>query len=125
MTATTQGTTITQNNRAAYDVDSVRAQFPILQKQIDGRPLVYLDNAASSQKPQRVIQRLVDYYAGENSNVHRGVHTLSQQATDAYEGARERIRAYINAASVNEVVYTRGARSEERRVGTECEDRVK
>ena len=109
MTATTQRTTITQNNRAAYDVDSVRAQFPILQKQIDGRPLVYLDNAASSQKPQRVIQRLVDYYAGENSNVHRGVHTLSQQATDAYEGARERIRAYINAASVNEVVYTRGA----------------
>src|SRR5690625_2566580 len=94
MTATTQRTTISQNNRAAYDVDSVRAQFPILQKQIDGRPLVYLDNAASSQKPQRVIQRLVDYYAGENSNVHRGVHTLSQQATRSEERrvGRERRR---------------------------------
>ena len=109
MTATTPGTIITQNDRASYDVESVRAQFPILQKQIDGRPLVYLDNAASSQKPQRVIQRLVDYYTDENSNVHRGVHTLSQQATDAYEGARERIRAYINAPSINEVIFTRGA----------------
>jgi cysteine desulfurase / selenocysteine lyase len=93
---------------STFDAETVRAQFPILAREVNGKPLVYLDNAASSQKPQRVIDRLVHYYSHENSNVHRGVHSLSQQATDAYEGAREIIREYINAGSIEEVVFTRG-----------------
>jgi cysteine desulfurase / selenocysteine lyase len=99
---------IAAKTHSAFDVESVRAQFPILHREVNGHPLVYLDNAASSQKPRRVIERLSHYYSHENSNVHRGVHTLSQQATDAYEGAREDIRAYINAASTEEVIFTRG-----------------
>jgi cysteine desulfurase / selenocysteine lyase len=93
---------------ATFNVETVRKQFPILAREVNGMPLVYLDNAASSQKPQRVIDRLVRYYSHENSNVHRGVHTLSQEATDAYEGAREQIRRYINASSTKQVVFTRG-----------------
>lgn len=91
-----------------FDVASVRAQFSILEQEVNGRPLVYLDNAASSQKPRRVMERMTRYYEQENSNVHRGVHRLSQMATDAYEGARERIRRYINARSLEQVIYTRG-----------------
>ena len=90
------------------DVHRVRRDFPTLHRQVHGRPLVYLDNAATAQKPQVVIDRLNRYYTTENSNVHRGVHTLSQEATDAYEGAREQIRAYINASSSREVIYTKG-----------------
>lgn len=100
--------TSTVDAAPTFDVEAARAQFPILSRQVNRQPLVYLDNAASSQKPQRVIDRLVEYYANENSNVHRGVHALSQQATDAYEGAREIIREYINAESTQEVVFTRG-----------------
>ncbi|MFW5973150.1 MAG: SufS family cysteine desulfurase [Bacteroidota bacterium] len=91
-----------------FDVDLVRAQFPILSREVNGQPLVYLDNAASSQKPRRVLERMAVYYERENSNVHRGVHTLSQQATDAYEGAREHIRRFVNAESVEQIIYTRG-----------------
>ena len=94
--------------RPAFDVESVRAQFPILEREVNGQPLVYLDSAASSQKPRRVLERMARYYETENSNVHRGVHTLSQQATDAYEGARETIRRYINAESTAQIIYTRG-----------------
>lgn len=91
------------------DLAAVRAHFPALQRTVHGdRPLVYLDNAATSQKPQVVIDRIARYYAHENSNVHRGVHALSQEATDAYEGARESIRAHLNAASIREVLFTRG-----------------
>ncbi|WP_126147826.1 SufS family cysteine desulfurase [Synechococcus elongatus] len=87
----------------------VRADFPILQQQVNGQPLVYLDNAATSQKPRAVIQSLVDYYEGYNSNVHRGVHTLSGKATDAYEGARQKVARFINAKTEQEIVYTRNA----------------
>ena len=90
------------------DVARLRADFPILGRQVHGKPLVYLDNAASTQMPRQVIDRLVRYQTEEHANVHRGVHTLSQEATSAYEGAREKVRAFINAASTQEVVFTRG-----------------
>lgn len=91
-----------------YDVQRVRADFPILQQQINGRPLAYLDNGASMQRPQVVLDA-VDYYETHlHSNVHRGVHTLSQLATDAFEAARERVRRYLNAASTREIVFVRG-----------------
>jgi cysteine desulfurase/selenocysteine lyase len=93
----------------AFDVERVRADFPILRRQVHGKPLVYLDNAATTQKPQAVLEALTRYYTGTNANVHRGVHLLSQLATDEYEGAREKIRAYFNAASAREIVYTRNS----------------
>lgn len=92
----------------AFDVARVRADFPILAREINGHPLAYLDNAASAQRPHIVIDTEARYYAQSHANVHRGVHTLSQEATAAYEGTRERVRAFINAASVREVIFTRG-----------------
>ncbi len=89
--------------------DTVRGDFPILHREVHGKPLVYLDNAATSQKPHAVIHALEHYYSHYNSNVHRGVHTLSQEATDAYEGAREKIAKFVNAASEKEIIYTRNA----------------
>lgn len=86
----------------------IRKLFPILDQEVNGEPLVYLDSAATSQKPNAVIQSIEDYYRGYNSNVHRGVHTLGTKATDAYEGAREKVRKFINASSVEEVIFTRG-----------------
>src|SRR6476660_5110670 len=94
---------------APFDVARVRADFPILRRKVRGKPLVYLDNAATTQKPQAVLDALVHYYTDINANVHRGVHELSGLATDAYEGAREKIRGFFNAASVQEVVFTRNA----------------
>jgi len=91
-----------------FDPAEVRSLFPALAREVYGKPLVYLDNAASSQKPQAVIDRLVRYYSSEHSNVHRGVHLLSREATDAYEAARKRVVAFINAPSEPEVLYTRG-----------------
>jgi cysteine desulfurase/selenocysteine lyase len=92
-----------------YDVEAVRADFPILQQEHHaGVPLIYLDNAASSQKPEAVIQALDDYYRHYNANVHRGIHKLSEQATAAYEGARLKIRKFINAGNKREIIYTRG-----------------
>ena len=93
---------------AAYDVALIRADFPILARQINGRPLAYLDNGASTQRPQPVIDAVQYYETHLHSNVHRGVHTLSQLATDAFEAARERVRRYINAASTREIVFVRG-----------------
>ncbi|HBY92628.1 MAG: cysteine desulfurase [Ardenticatenaceae bacterium] len=90
-----------------YDVEAVRAQFPILQREVHGKPLVYLDNAASSQKPLHVIEAMDNYYRTFNSNVHRGVHLLSEEATAAYEGARKRVAQFINARSAREIIYTR------------------
>lgn len=87
----------------------VRADFPILHQQIHGKPLVYLDNAATSQKPIAVLNALRHYYDYDNANVHRGVHTLSSRATDAYEGSRDKVAAFVNAASRQEIVYTRNA----------------
>lgn len=92
-----------------YDVEAVRAQFPALRQDVyDGQPLVYLDNAATTQKPQAVIDRLNAYYTRENSNVHRGVHFLSQQASDAYEAVRKRMADFIGAPAHEQIVYTRG-----------------
>lgn len=93
---------------ASFDVNRVRADFPVLRQQVNGKPLVYLDNGATSQKPQCVIDELVRYYTTENANVHRGVHTLSQVATEDYEGARSKIRRFINAADDREIIYTSG-----------------
>ena len=92
----------------SYDVQAIRQQFPILNQKIHGRPLVYLDNAATAQKPIAVIDAISDYYLNYNANVHRGVHTLSQRATDAMEAVREDVRAHINAAETAEIIFTRG-----------------
>jgi cysteine desulfurase/selenocysteine lyase len=94
---------------AAYDVDAVRAQFPILARQINGRDLVYLDSAASSQRPRHVLDAVEYYETHQHANVHRGVHTLSQVATDAFEGARDRVRRFLNARSAREIIFVRGA----------------
>lgn len=93
----------------SWDVERIRKDFPALHQQVRGKPLVYLDNAATSQKPQAVIDALVSYYTFDNANVHRGVHTLSERATEAYEGARARIQRHLNAASPREIVFTRQA----------------
>ena len=91
------------------DIQAVRDDFPILNQDINGHPLVYLDNAASSQKPIQVIEAVNDYYRQDNANVHRGVHRLSQRATDAYEGARDKVRQFLNAKSDKEIIFVRGA----------------
>jgi cysteine desulfurase/selenocysteine lyase len=91
-----------------FDVEAVRRDFPILSRMVHGKPLVYLDNAATSQKPQAVIDAVVEFYRTENSNVHRGVHLLSEQATRDYENARSRVRAFINAADEREIIFVRG-----------------
>ena len=93
---------------ATPDFEAIRAEFPALHQQVNGQPLVYLDNGASTQKPQAVIDTIAEYYAQDNSNVHRGIHTLSQRATDRFEGARETVREFINAASEVEVIFTSG-----------------
>jgi cysteine desulfurase/selenocysteine lyase len=92
-----------------WDVERIRKDFPALHQQVRGKPLVYLDNAATSQKPQTMIDALVAYYSFDNSNVHRGVHLLSERATEAYEGARARIQRHLNAASTREIVFVRQA----------------
>lgn len=90
------------------DVTSIRKQFPILDQKVNGHPLVYLDSSATSQKPQSVIDAVKKYYEQDNSNVHRGVHTLGTRATDSYEGAREKVRRFINAKSSAEIIFNRG-----------------
>ena len=91
-----------------FPVHRYRADFPLLARRVRDKPLVYLDNAATAQKPRQVLEALDGYYRGYNSNVHRGVHTLSEQATEAYETARDRIRGFINAASRQEIIFVRG-----------------
>lgn len=91
-----------------YDINKVRGDFPILSRQIYNRPLVYLDNGATTQKPRCVVEAMVDEYYNVNANVHRGVHFLSQKATDLHEASRETVRAFINAKSTNEILFTRG-----------------
>ncbi len=92
-----------------YNIEAIRQQFPVLQRRVHGKPLVYLDSAATSQKPLAVIEAMDRYYREYNANVHRGVHTLSEEATAAYEGARKRIARFINARSPRELIYTRNA----------------
>src|SRR5262245_1691791 len=94
---------------AVFDVTALRADFPVLHQRVHGHPLVYLDNAATTQKPSVVLEAIRRYYETDNANVHRGVHELSGRATDAYEAARERIRTFLNASSVHEIVFTRNA----------------
>ena len=108
MSATTRAFRIPVNP-AGWDAERIRKDFPALHQEVHGKPLVYLDNAATSQKPQVVIDALTAYYTRDNANVHRGVHVLSERATDAYEGARERIRRHLNAASTREIVFVRQA----------------
>ena len=91
-----------------FDVQKIRAQFPILSQSVNGKPLVYFDNGATSQKPQVVIDSIVDYYSNYNANIHRGVHTLSQLATDAYEQARYKIQKHFNAKQPFEIIFTSG-----------------
>ncbi|SHH07163.1 aminotransferase class V-fold PLP-dependent enzyme [Flagellimonas flava] len=94
--------------KEALDIQKIRKDFPILQRQVNGKPLVYLDNAATSQTPQQVIDVIVEYYQRYNANIHRGVHTLSQEATDAYEAARKKIQTHFNIAKAHEVILTSG-----------------
>ncbi len=93
---------------APFDVEAIRRDFPVLAQTVRGKPLTYLDNAASSQRPRAVIDAISHYYETDHANVHRGVHTLSQRATDRYEGARERTRRFLNARSTREIVFVRG-----------------
>lgn len=93
----------------SVDMQSLRRDFPILSSKVNGKPLIWLDNAATTQKPKSVIERLTCFYERENSNVHRGAHALAAIATDAYEGARDKIKHFINASSVSEIVFVRGA----------------
>ena len=90
------------------DINEIRRQFPVLDQKVYGKPLVYLDNAATTQKPLCVIDRERDYYLHENCNIHRGVHYLSQMATEAYENARRTVARFINAPKAHEIVFTRG-----------------
>jgi cysteine desulfurase / selenocysteine lyase len=92
-----------------YNIDAIRSQFPILNTMVNNRPLVYLDNGATTQKPQAVIDSIVNYYSTTNSNVHRGVHTLSQLATSAFDGARTTIQHFVNAQHAHEILFTKGA----------------
>ncbi|MFM6404893.1 MAG: family 2A encapsulin nanocompartment cargo protein cysteine desulfurase [Microcystis sp.] len=91
-----------------FDVHTIRRDFPILQERVNGKPLIWFDNAATTQKPQAVIDRLVHFYSHENSNVHRAAHELAARSTDAYEAARETVRRFLNASSVNEIIFVRG-----------------
>jgi cysteine desulfurase/selenocysteine lyase len=93
---------------STFDVQQVRADFPLLRQEVRGRPLVYLDSAATAQKPQAVIDAIVRFYQHDNANVHRGVHILSERATEAYEGARETVRGFLNARDAREIIFVRG-----------------
>src|SRR6476646_10805511 len=90
------------------DVDAIRQQFPILNREVKGKPLIYFDNAATSQKPQSVIDALVNYYSNYNANVHRGIHTLAEEATLAFEATRDAVQQFIHAASRKEIIFTKG-----------------
>ena len=92
----------------AIDIEKIRAQFPVLHQKVNGKPLIYFDNAATNQKPKQVIDALVDYYQGYNANIHRGIHTLAEKATKAFEETRQVMQQFINAKSAEEVIFTRG-----------------
>ncbi len=90
------------------DIQKIREEFPVLHQQVNGKPLIYFDNAATSQKPKRVIEKLTEYYEGYNANIHRGIHTLAEKATRAYEDTREAARIFLGADHIEEIVFTRG-----------------
>src|SRR5690606_35557878 len=91
-----------------FNIQKIRNDFPILKRKVNGHPLVYVDNAATSQKPQQVIDAIVDYSSNYNANIHRGVYTLSQEATDAYEAARKKLQLHFNAKEAFEIIFTSG-----------------
>src|SRR5690554_307954 len=117
------------------DLEAIRADFPALHQEVNGKPLVYFDNGATTHKPKVVIDAVNQFYSQQNSNVHRGAHTLSDHATGLFENARLTVQQFLNAKSMNEIVWTKGTtesinlvastwgRSEERRVGKECRAR--
>src|SRR5215211_2744107 len=92
----------------AYDVQAIRQHFPALSRDVKGKPLVYFDNAATTQKPQVVIDALVNYYSSYNANIHRGIHTLAEEATAAFEATRDAVQAFINASSREQIIFTKG-----------------
>lgn len=100
--------TAQQPIKTSLDIEKIRREFPVLHQQVNGRDLVYLDNAATNQKPKRVIDALVEYYTGYNANIHRGIHTLAEKATKAYEQTRETVKEFINAKESEEIIFTRG-----------------
>ncbi len=112
-------------NPSAFSVDAVRKDFPILAEEINGKPLVYLDNGASAQKPSAVLDAMDRYYRTMHSNVHRGAHTLGDRATSAFEGARETVRRFLNASSTEEIVWTRGTTEAINLVANGLADRLK
>jgi len=114
-----------ENRGDAFDVDLIRQDFPALNQTVHGQPLAYLDNAASAQRPQSVIDAISNYYSKDHANVHRGVHTLSQRATDAFEAAREKVRQFINAASTREIVFTSGTTDSINLLAYALEDGIK
>src|SRR5512146_1006727 len=97
-----------RDQRAGFDVESIRADFPALAQEVHGKPLVYLDNAATTQKPRSVIHALEKFYCEDCANIHRGVHLLSERATECYECSRGKVQRFINAAHIGEVVFVRG-----------------
>lgn len=101
--------TAEKNEKGDYDVNAIRADFPILKREVYGKPLVYLDNAASAQKPQQVVDAMVESYTQNYANVHRGLHFLSNRATEQYEAAREHVRTFLNARSTDEIIFTRSS----------------
>ncbi|MGO8706053.1 MAG: aminotransferase class V-fold PLP-dependent enzyme [Terracidiphilus sp.] len=99
----------TNSGSAALDIERIKHDFPILDQTIHGKRLVYLDSAATSQKPRAVIDAIVRYYEHDNANIHRGVHTLSMRATEAHDTARQTVRRFLNAADTREIIFVRGA----------------
>ena len=97
-----------ENTKHGLDIDSIRAQFPVLDQEVNGKPLVYFDNAATNQKPKMVIDAISGYYQGYNANIHRGIHTLAEKATKAFEETRTKLQQFINAAESEEVIFTKG-----------------
>ncbi|HRE75922.1 MAG TPA: aminotransferase class V-fold PLP-dependent enzyme, partial [Flavobacteriales bacterium] len=94
--------------KSTFDVNLVKADFPILKERVNGKPLIWLDNAATTQKPKLVIDRINHFYEHENSNIHRAAHELAARSTDAYESARQKVQHFLNAGSINEIVFVRG-----------------
>ncbi len=92
----------------SLDVYAIRQQFPVLNREVKGRPLVYFDNAATTQKPQAVIDALVNYYSNYNANIHRGIHTLAEEATAAFEATRDAVQQFINAETREQIIFTKG-----------------
>ncbi len=102
------GTVQTSPAQATFDVMRLRQDFPVLAREVHGKPLIYLDNAATSQTPQQVIDVFSDYYSRYNANIHRGLHTLADEATAAFEGTRHRVKAFLNAEDARQIIFTRG-----------------